>query len=78
MLPARAGRTAPVGNAADDATSVSLTCVPFGEKFGAGLPSPGARYSSGTLISLDCAVTGARLATTTKQTVGQRKVVPNF
>ena len=37
-----AGRTAPRGSAAFGAISVSATCVPFGLKFGFGLPSAGA------------------------------------
>src|SRR4051812_16952206 len=50
IVPDRAGRTAPGGSFADGARSVSVTCVPLGEKLGDGLPSAGARYSSATLM----------------------------
>src|SRR5262249_51242687 len=63
IMPFRAGRTAPDGSFAVASTSTTRTCVPFGEKFGFGLPSAGARYSSGTLMILDCAAIGARLTT---------------
>src|SRR6185503_1032061 len=74
ITPARAGRVAPGGNFAAFARSVSLTCVPFGEKLGAGLPSlpsPGAWYVSVARTEVDCANVVSEPAAKTRATTGR-------